>query len=124
MVNLSSTVCAFYGHLFGSCLIASRHKCIVHFCLLSTCFHSQSAETSGKREERANVRKIQTQGGKRKQRRNPEFREREVEVANYIEISPFLRRAEQSHTSLMPPSSNIQLPLPFPSKVCPWQLLN
>ena len=42
------------------------------------------------------------QGRKRKQRRNPVFQERDVEVANYIEISPFLRRAEQSHTSLIP----------------------
>ena len=50
---------------FGSSLIASRQKCIVHFCLVSICFHNQhSAEHSGQMEERANVRENWNTGKK------------------------------------------------------------
>ena len=37
---------------FGSSLIASRQKCIVHFCLVSICFHNQqSTLVNGRKEQ-------------------------------------------------------------------------
>ena len=92
-----------YVHLFWfffDCKSAEMHCSVLprQHLLSQSAFSRAHWSTGGKSKCE---RKLE-QGRKRKQRRNPVFRERDVEVANYIEISPFLRRAEQSHTSLIP----------------------